>query len=208
MALLLPTKDDLVWWRASLRALAPFEDDELAPARAALQVRTLARGEVYLSAGARASRVGLVRIGVLREFYPMGDARERTRAFGVSGDFAGSLSDLLNGGPSRTEVVAVRASRVLELPWALVVELTQSGAWHALLDRVVTRLYLAKSEREYELLGLDALARYDRFRERFPTLERHVAQRHVASYLGITPEHLSRLRRRSGLSKARRRSGT
>ena len=57
-------------------------------------------------------------------------------------------------------------------------------------------MLLDKAEREYELLGLDAAARYALFAERFPGLEARVAARHVASYLGITGVHLSRLRRR------------
>jgi CRP-like cAMP-binding protein len=62
---------------------------------------------------------------------------------------------------------------------------------------VTERLYLLKSEREYELLALDAEQRYRAFQARYPGLEARVTQRHVASYLGITPEHLSRLRARA-----------
>ena len=50
--------------------------------------------------------------------------------------------------------------------------------------------------REYELLALDAEARYLRFRARYAALEAAIPLRQVASYIGITPEHLSRLRRR------------
>jgi hypothetical protein len=58
-------------------------------------------------------------------------------------------------------------------------------------------LFLRKSEREFELLGLDAKARYDVFLRKFPGLSARVPDRHVASYLGITPVHLSRLRNRN-----------
>jgi CRP-like cAMP-binding protein len=56
-------------------------------------------------------------------------------------------------------------------------------------------MFCAKAEREYELLGMDAEERYATFARRYPGLEARVAARHVASYLGITPVHLSRLRR-------------
>lgn len=61
-------------------------------------------------------------------------------------------------------------------------------------------------EREFELLGLDAEARYRCFLERYPGLEASVSQRSVASYLGGTPEHLSRLRARMGLARTRPRA--
>ena len=65
-----------------------------------------------------------------------------------------------------------------------------------ILAAVTRQLYIAKSEREYELLGLDAEARYLRFRERFGEHVASLVQRHVASYLGVTPEYLSRVRSR------------
>jgi CRP-like cAMP-binding protein len=194
---------DLAWWRATLRALAPLGDDELAPVEAALTTRDLRPGEHYLVAGARAKAAGLIRSGVVREHFVLPDGSERTRAFGVAGEFAGSLSDLLVGGPARTYVVAEAPTRILSVPWALLAPRLADGGWHTLLHRVLERLYLAKAEREYELLGLDAEERYRRFCARLPQIESLVAQRHVASYLGITPEHLSRVRARLGLQRPR-----
>ena len=60
------------------------------------------------------------------------------------------------------------------------------------------QLYLLKARREYELLALDAEARYAAFRARFARLEDQIQLKQVASYIGVTPEHLSRLRRRLG----------
>jgi CRP-like cAMP-binding protein len=72
----------------------------------------------------------------------------------------------------------------------------QYPAWRTFGTRVLERLLVTKAEREYELLGLDAEERYRAFSERYPGLEARVAGKHIASYLGITPVHLSRLRRR------------
>lgn len=161
-----------------------------------MRVRVLAAGEAYLRGGEAAAQVALICEGTLRESYALADGRERIRAFGTPGDFAGSLSDLLRGGPARCEVIACTPARLLTLPWAeLQRAVAARPAWRAVLAAVTQHLYLAKAEREYELLALDAMARYQRFRARLGAIEETVAQRHVASYLGITPEHLSRLRR-------------
>ena len=69
-------------------------------------------------------------------------------------------------------------------------------AWKAYSIRLLELLFLRKAEREYELLGLRADARYRVFLEKYPDLSARVKARHIASYLGITPVHLSRLRRR------------
>ena len=195
---------DLGYWRATLARLGALTDADLAAVLPQVRVRTLAIGEAFLRSGGPATSVALIRTGLVREAFLLGDGRERVRAFGIAGDFAGSLSDLLRGGPARCEVIACAPTRVLTLPWAVVAAAAaKRPAWRALLGVVTERLYLAKAEREYELLALDALTRYQRFRARLPHVEEQVAQRHVASYLGITPEHLSRLRRRLGLVRPR-----
>ena len=55
-------------------------------------------------------------------------------------------------------------------------------------------LYMVKVERECELLALDAAQRYRATLDRWPRLEVIHSQKDMASYIGITPVHLSRLR--------------
>ena len=57
---------------------------------------------------------------------------------------------------------------------------------------------MCKEQREAEFLLGDALTRYRNFRRRYPGLEARLAQYHVASYLGITPVALSRIRKKAG----------
>ena len=76
-------------------------------------------------------------------------------------------------------------------------------AWMRFAREIAQRLYLAKAQREYELLALDAAQRYRLALERWPQLERYCTQRAIASYIGITPVHLSRLRRLQGKTATR-----
>lgn len=187
----------MAWWIAAMRTLAPLDESDVSKVADHLTAEDLPVGGEYLRPGDRPRRVGIVQSGIVREMFVKDDGSERTRGFAVVGDFAGSLSDLLRGGPARTGVVAEVASRVLSLPWSVVEHVTSApGPWRELLHRATERLYLAKADREYELLALDAEARYAAFRARHPLIEASVTQRHVASYLGITPEHLSRIRTR------------
>lgn len=198
------TAAELTWWRAAIERLAPLADGDVAPVAPHVRLRRLDAGTLYLQSGAPATTVGLIRSGLVREGFLCPDGRERVRAFGVAGDFAGSLSDLLRGGPSRCQVIACAPTRVITLPWSVIERaVAERPAWRAVLAAATARLYLLKAEREYELLALDAEERYRAFRARLATIEPELPLVHVASYLGITPEHLSRLRRRMGLLPAR-----
>jgi len=192
-----PTDADLAVFRARLGADGGLGPDDLAPVEAHARVRVLARGDALLRPGDAPTECGILVEGLVREHFPLADGREVTRGFAGPGNYVGSLSDLLRRAPARTEVVAEAPSRIVVTPWAVIQDAAAGHAgWARLLHQIVERLYLAKAEREYELLALDAEGRYRRFLDRYAGLEPQIAQRHVASYVGITPEHLSRLRRR------------
>ena len=56
-------------------------------------------------------------------------------------------------------------------------------------------LYFRKEEREIEFLTDPAAVRYQRMLQRFPDEVARIPQHYLASYLGITPESLSRIRK-------------
>lgn len=54
--------------------------------------------------------------------------------------------------------------------------------------------FAIKEKREIELVTLEAKERYDIFKNEHPGLENQISQYHIASYLGISPTQLSRIR--------------
>jgi CRP-like cAMP-binding protein len=192
-----PTLDERARFAAAVRRLTPMDDAAIDAVGRHLTAVDLARGASFLLAGDRATRAAVVLSGVLREFYPLADGGERTKGFAQESDFVGSLADLVADHPSRASIVAETDARLLVVPFRVFTAVaTDTPAWRDFAAAITTRLYITKSEREYELLALDAAARHARFRERFPGLEARVSQVVVASYLGITPVHLSRIRSR------------
>ncbi len=190
------SKTELEVIHQRLRATAPLSEEELA-ALPVPERRTLATGEFLLLAGQRAKEVATVQSGGLREYFVHDNGLERTKSFNLPGDFAGSLSDLLIGAPARTWIVAETPTVLSVTPWNKYAALVERWpGWHRFARAVAENLYLRKSEREYELLALDATARYLRALQRWPTLEQVFKQIHIASYVGITPVHLSRLRKK------------
>lgn len=177
--------------------IAPLSERELARGLALASLRVLAKGAHLLRAGVRATELAVVVEGLLREYFLLRDGSERTKAFICEGRVSGSLADLLSPSPSRAFIVADEPTRLLVMPYAAMQSLArESPAWERLGRAGLEQLLLQKAAREWELLGLDAGERYAAFRTRYPGLEARVLGRHVASYLGITAVHLSRLRRR------------
>jgi CRP-like cAMP-binding protein len=191
------TPDDARVYASAIRRLAPLSDADIEEGYALTHLRIIPKGGYLLRAGMHAHEFAIVVSGLLREHFVLDDGVERTKAFIVSGQYSGSLADLLSGAPSRAYIVAEEESRLLVGEFSESEALgARNPAWREVRIRATEALLRLKAEREYELLGLDAEARYRAFRVRYEGLEARVAAKHVASYLGITPVHLSRLRRR------------
>lgn len=68
------------------------------------------------------------------------------------------------------------------------------------IERLARKLaelfFVQKEQREIDIVLLDADKRYLLFQKEFPGLENMIPQYHIASYLGITPTQLSRIRKK------------
>lgn len=174
-----------------------------------LRTREVTRGTCLLHAGERATTVFFVRRGLLREFYVGENGDEVTRTFCPEGELSGSLADLLSTEGAMVNIDALEDSELLTLPWAGLDALAKaSPAWQEVCRRHAEVLVRRKVTREFEMLSLDAAERHRRFITRFPELDARLSRELVASYLGITPVHLSRLRaRRKHLARPSRTQG-
>jgi CRP-like cAMP-binding protein len=74
---------------------------------------------------------------------------------------------------------------------ALYDEIPQLNRFYRIL---LQNAYITMSERINQTLAMSAEERYRAFLERYPHFEQRLSLKHIASYLGITPESLSRIR--------------
>jgi CRP-like cAMP-binding protein len=189
--------EDETTFAAAIARLGVTDPADVAQVRPLLRVRVLQPGEYLLRGGERAIHTGVLVSGLLREHFVTSKGAERTKSFITPLQFTGSLADLLSDRPARAYIVAEAPSRLVLLRFSELRALqTTSPVWAAAGQRSAEHLLMYKAEREYQLLCLDAEARYRDFIARHPDLSSRLAGRHVASYLGITPVHLSRLRAR------------
>ena len=187
----IPTAADAAQILAALNARAPLGEDAVALALPRLRVRHLAVGERLNAAGAVPAG-GLVAEGVLRESYVDRDGREHTRKLVTAGGLTGTVFD---GMPGLT-CVAIKRARVWTIDEPELVGLcAESPEWHAFRERVLACLHAKTIEREFRFVSLSPLEHYEHLRRTTPLLEQQVPLYEIASFLRISPEHLSRIRR-------------
>ena len=66
-----------------------------------------------------------------------------------------------------------------------------------LLRKIAEHYFVDKEKREVEIVMLEAIKRYTIFQKEYPQLEQLIPQYHIASYLGISPTQLSRIRKQN-----------
>lgn len=181
---------------AVLRQLAPVSDEAMGELLALMQPRVFDTGACLLEGGQPARWCFFVARGLVREYYLGTGGEEHTRAFITEGLFTGSLSDLLSGRPAVTWIQALEPTETLAFSYAAYDALcARHGDLNHLARRFAETLYQRKARREHELLAWSAAERYAQWCALHPALDARISRRALASYLGITPEHLSRLRR-------------
>ena len=160
--------------------------------------RTVRAGEVLLAPGRRCRSLFFQDEGFGR-FYTETDAADVTRHFVTPGTYFTVVASLYSGTPSREGLQAITAGRVRELPQETNEQLCAScPAWDAFREGYVREVYAYLDETLDALRSQTAAERYDAFVETSPETLLRVPLRYVASYLGMTPQSLSRIRARRG----------
>jgi CRP-like cAMP-binding protein len=156
--------------------------------------KTFLKKQHLLKIGQVCDFMGFVEKGVLRS-YREKDGEEHINDFYVQGSFVTSYRSFLNKELSVGAVQALEDSEVLCISRSNYdILLSESVEWYKLGKYIADILFIKKCIKETSLLMDSALDRYKLLRQTYPTIEQHVAQYHIASYLGIKPESLSRLK--------------
>lgn len=177
----------------------------LVPAPAALErlltagrVVKVAKGEPVLKAGDVADRLFFIAVGLLRYYYidaETGD--ERTGQFFDAGAVVTDAASFLTGAPATQTVEAVEASVVFTLSKdAIMRAYDEDHAIERFGRKLVEGGFLGSQRRAANLLNMSPDERYRHFIENRSEIARRVPQYLLASFLGITPESLSRIRAR------------
>ncbi len=178
-----------------LDTLTVLPDADWEALRPLFSATELPRGTYFAQEGRVENNLGFLRQGVVRAFYRSSNGTEYNKTFFSGPEFFGAYSSLVSRQPNRINVQALTDCLILKASYPDIAALfPQHRSVETLARLLAESLFLRKEKREIELVLLRADERYRRFREEHPALENLISQYHIASYLGITPTQLSRIR--------------
>ena len=171
--------------------------EEIEYLKGSLVHQKIRQGEVVEKAGEHSRHFIYVDSGCLMTYYSDPDGHDHVLQFATSGWWTGDLHSFINSECSIYSIRALADSEILLL--------TKNGL-DALLEKymVFERYFrilfqnslVSHQQRIMEGFSKTADERYASFQDKFPTLEQFVPLKYIASYLGITPEFLSKVRRK------------
>lgn len=158
--------------------------------------QTVVKRNEYLSVKGDINRnLYYINSGSMRAYVIDNDI-EHTIRLAYSGDFFLSLDSFLSSLPSNLYLQAIKKCEVKSISKAAFDQLIQSVPEHQLLwNRALELLVYQQLEREQDLLVSTPHGRYHRVWSRSPRLFQEIPNKHIASYLRMTPETLSRIKK-------------
>jgi CRP-like cAMP-binding protein len=159
--------------------------------------RKFRRHSFLLQAGEVCTNLAFVTKGYLRIYTVNDDGEEHVIQFALERWWASDLCSFLGGKPGSYFIESMEDTDVLMLDRVSYDQLFDAVPIFDRYFRILLQYnYLATHQRLADTISVPARERYLRFIKTYPTIVQRVPLKDIASYLGITPQSLSRIRRR------------
>lgn len=162
-----------------------------------LRVRKIEKKECLIEPGMSSKYMNFISEGCMRAYYidPMG--QEHTLQLGIENWWINDLYGYITEQPSKMFVQAIEPSVIVQISKSDLNNLyLEIPAISTFFLEKMQNAYVALQERTLENMSSESFERYLQFLKQYRNIEQRVPQYVVASYLGITPEFLSYLRKK------------
>lgn len=159
------------------------------------KVRRFTKGSILIQEGQKVNKTYFVLEGALRSYCVDKEGKEHTLQFAIKDWWISDFTAIYGNGIASLTVECIADSEVIEFNAQKLNEIyNQFPEFEAFQRKNLEQHVVSLHKRILNQLQLTAQERYNLFLEQYPNIEQHVANYHIASYLGITQQSLSRVR--------------
>lgn len=156
--------------------------------------KVLKKKDFLIKAGTICDFIVLIEKGILRSFVAKGNEEFNTE-FYFENRFTSAYSSYITNLPTEHYIQALTDVTVFCFPTKTMEDLSASDPQWLRLGKFLAEFFLVrKCQRELSFLKQSAAERMENMLIAYPGIEQMVPQYHIASYLGIKPESLSRIK--------------
>ncbi|MBO2012212.1 Crp/Fnr family transcriptional regulator [Hymenobacter negativus] len=185
-------------FRKYLLSKATFTEDELAQMEAAAVAKKLKRREYLLQQGDVSRNMAFVVSGSLRHYRTGKDAQEHIMRFAIENWWLNDAESFRTELPAKGAIDALETTHVLLFSKKNFERLKREIPTFSSLESQLAGRYLdAQANRLYTAISHSAEERYQEFITAFPDFYQRIPLHMIASYLGVSRETLSRIRKQT-----------
>lgn len=182
-------------FQSVIRQMIPITDEEMNAFLQDLTLRTYAKKALLSRPGKVPDELFFILKGIIRVIVTDHDGVEHTVHFALENQFIADYSSFIQQLPAIYTLQALENTEVVVLPRSSIEWGYKNLQFGDRLGRLVAEFYfIYQDNRIKNTYARTPKARYENIDQVFPNLHNRVPQHMIASYLGITPIHLSRLK--------------
>ena len=180
----------------SIRSLIDLTQEEVECINRLFKEKEIKKGDFFLADGQVCRHAGFIVKGLVR-YYINHDGEEKTYEFGQENNFVCNYESFLPQTPSTKIIQALEDSEILQISYADLQIFYQSVRGAERFARLVIEQVFVQLLQALSSLYTDIPEyRYKKLLKEHPDLLQRVSQYHIASYVGVKPQSLSRIRKR------------
>jgi CRP-like cAMP-binding protein len=158
--------------------------------------KTLKKGMFLIQEGKICNEIAFIKSGILRSFYINNEGEEITNCITFENELMSAFSSFITQKPTEENIQAVVDTELLILKRSDMELLYEnSSAWQKVGRYLTEMQYVELEQRTVSFQKNSAKQRYEKLIEHHSNYIKYIPLQYLASYLGITPRHLSRLRK-------------
>ena len=178
-----------------LSSIETLSDNFIEELKKRMVLLSLPKSHMLLEAAKIADHAYFLNYGVAMSFRYV-NGKKHVEEFYPAGRIIISPRSFFEQIPSKESIQLIEQSEVLHINYKDVMDLLAQFQEANRIYRVTMNLYYEESrDRIHDLQHLSAVERYEKLQGAIPNIEQLVPQEHIASYLGIAPQSLSRLKK-------------
>ena len=182
--------------RTFFEKITPMNDADWAIFSSKLVAEKFKKKTILLKIGQTEKYLSFITSGTARIYIPKED-NDLTFGFVFENEFVTAYDSFLQQAPSEYQIETLTDTMLWRITYKDLQEVyKQTSVGNTIGRKMAENLFLIKSKRELALLNKTAEQRYlDLFSTR-PKLIQQIPLKYVSSYIGVTPQALSRIRKR------------
>ena len=183
--------------RVILNHILPIDEESWAMLLPHLKSQQMECGDFLCRSGEICKSIAFIQSGSMRAYYTSDDLLETNLLLCSQNEFICDYESFITQSPAKYNVEAIERTNVIVLSKSVLDALyAESFYWNCFGRKVAEGIYLSSKARAEELLFYGPEERYLRLMRKHPEYFQKYALKHLAGYLGIAPQSLSRIRAR------------